>query len=95
MENIRNIISIAFILYCNMLAAQTILFEKSYGAAAWDTLHTVEQTTDGGFIMSGVSNGPAPIRSYFIKTNSKGDTIWTKEYPFDLIIALEWLSPKQ
>jgi hypothetical protein len=46
-----------------------VKFIKKYGVSSCGA----RQTSDGGYIMAGVNGG-------FIKTNSYGDTIWTKSY---------------
>src|ERR1035437_4380984 len=42
----------------------------------------VEQTSDGGYIMSGelADQNAVDVYGYLIKTNSSGDTLWTKKY---------------
>lgn len=47
----------------------------------------VQQTSDGGYIIAGVTRFPEPrgFDIWLIKTNSKGDTLWTKIYGGDYI----------
>ena len=55
------------------------LWTKSYGDNRKDDSYCVQQTFDNGFIISGIRNyGTNDDRAYIIKTNSIGDTIWTK-----------------
>jgi len=44
--------------------------------------NSIKQTSDGGFIIagSGGSAGGSPKKVYLIKTDSNGDTLWTKSY---------------
>lgn len=55
---------------------------RSYGGVNDDYLHAVKQTADGGFIMTGVTNsiGVSTENMYVIRTNSIGDTLWTRSY---------------
>jgi hypothetical protein len=52
------------------------LWTKTYGSAGEDHGNSVQQTSDGGFIVSGTIRGDV----YLIKTDSLGDTLWTKTY---------------
>ena len=57
------------------------LWTKTYGGAGDDAGESVEQTKDGGFIVAGTTNSFSHlIQVYLIKTNSSGDTLWTKTY---------------
>lgn len=58
-----------------------ILWEKYYGGPNYEIGNSVKQTPDGGYIMLGITysygvNGDA----YLVKTNSTGDTLWTKRF---------------
>ncbi len=54
------------------------LWTKTYGSIYYDYGYSVKQTSDGGYIITGMSN--FGNRIYLIKTNSIGDTLWTKAY---------------
>lgn len=58
---------------------------KTYGGSDWDFGNCVEQTTDGGYIICGgtYSYGEGDEDYYLIKTNSIGDTLWTKTFGGD------------
>lgn len=63
-----------------------ILFTKSYGGTGWDEGFSIAQTRDNGYIIAGetkVLSGSSAEDFYLIKTNSLGDTLWTKTYAFD------------
>ncbi|KKK64030.1 hypothetical protein LCGC14_2988330, partial [marine sediment metagenome] len=70
-----------FCIFPHIISAQ-ITFEKTYGGSNQDYGSSVEQTTDGGYIIAGrtssfdIANGDV----YLIKIDSIGDTIWTKTY---------------
>ena len=55
---------------------------KTYGGTNWDFGNCVEQTSDGGYIICGstYSYGNGDADYYLIKTNSMGDTMWTKTF---------------
>ncbi|MDP3682575.1 MAG: T9SS type A sorting domain-containing protein, partial [Ignavibacteria bacterium] len=58
------------------------LWLKSYGNPNQDEGRYVQQTTDGGYIITGFTEFPAPRGSdiWLLKTDYKGDTLWTKTY---------------
>jgi len=69
--------------------AKVITFEKTYGGWSHDEGYDVQPTTDGGYIVVGFTDSYlagyaadiTPARQvYLIKTNSHGDTLWTKAY---------------
>ncbi|MFZ4523858.1 MAG: T9SS type A sorting domain-containing protein [Bacteroidales bacterium] len=55
------------------------LWAKIYGDNRVEDSYCVQETYDNGFIISGMRRyGTNDDRAYIIKTNSIGDTIWTK-----------------
>jgi hypothetical protein len=59
-----------------------LLWTHTYGGTHEDYSSSVEQTTDGGYIVVGHTNSfVVSVRKvYLIKTNSSGDTLWTHFY---------------
>ena len=57
-------------------------WSKTYGGVDYDKGHVIQETTDGGFIIGGETKsfGVGYFDIYLIKTNSIGDTSWTKTY---------------
>jgi hypothetical protein len=55
---------------------------RTYGGIENDGGNSVNQTTDGGYIITGYTYPFGVLSSdvYLIKTNSSGDTAWTKTY---------------
>jgi hypothetical protein len=57
------------------------LWTKTYGGDQSDYAHSVQQTTDGGFIIGGYTHSFGPWTDfYLVKTDSNGDTLWTRIY---------------
>ena len=59
-----------------------VTWSKTYGGSDWDFAYSIEQTTDGGYIITGgtYSYGKGGEDMYLVKINSVGDTLWTKTY---------------
>ncbi len=54
---------------------------KTYGGSDGDGGYSVQQTTDGGYIIGGYTrSGVDPDRIYLIKTDSLGNLEWEKTY---------------
>jgi len=61
------------------------LWTKTYGGVRSDVGFSVQQTTDGGYIIVGMTNSFGAgilgrLDVYLIKTDNNGDTLWTKTY---------------
>ncbi len=58
------------------------LWTRTYGGKSDDYAWAVQQTSDGGYIIVGVTNSFGVIFDdiYLIKTDKKGDILWTKIY---------------
>jgi hypothetical protein len=57
-----------------------LLWSRTFGGTNYDQAWFVQQTTDGGYIISGTTEsfGAGPNDAYLIKTDANGDTLWTK-----------------
>ena len=76
-------IRILFTLHiCILSIYAQVTFEKTYGGSSSDIGIAVAQTTDGGYIVVGYTSsyGAGGNDVYLIKTDSLGDTLWTKTY---------------
>jgi hypothetical protein len=59
------------------------LWTRTYGGSGDDRGYSVQQTSDGGYIIAGYSfsfTASSFADVYLIKTNSGGDTLWSKTY---------------
>lgn len=59
------------------------LWERTYGGDDYDWGSSIQQTTDGGYIVFGTSSpddNPYQYDAYLIKIDAIGDTIWSKRY---------------
>jgi len=58
------------------------LWTKIYGGEDWDWGNSIQQTTDGGFIITGATYSPQTQTGdvYLIKTDENGDSLWTRTY---------------
>ncbi|MFQ5868818.1 MAG: T9SS type A sorting domain-containing protein, partial [Candidatus Zixiibacteriota bacterium] len=58
------------------------LWSRTYGGSSGDWGNSVEQTSDGGYIIAGgtQSFGAGLHDFYLVKTDSSGDTLWTHTY---------------
>ena len=59
-----------------------LLWAKTYGGAGEEQPRFANQTTDGGFIISGytTSFGAGDLDAYLIKTDNSGNITWSKAY---------------
>jgi len=58
------------------------LWTRTYGGLDFDIGYSVQQTSDGGYVVAGTTNsfGPWSGNVYLVKTDSIGDTLWTRVY---------------
>lgn len=58
------------------------IWAKTFGGGEWESARSVQQTPDGGYILCGSSSsfGSAVRSVYLIRTNSDGESLWTRTY---------------
>ncbi len=80
----KKLLSLLAIAHCLNAIGQTTTFQKVYGGSGikQDYAYDMHKTSDGGYILGGMTeNYPTGVRrSYLIKTDVNGDTLWTSIY---------------
>jgi hypothetical protein len=63
-------------------ASGDVVWQKTYGGGGWDEARSIQQTTDGGYIVSGTtwSFGAGGYDFWVLKLNASGDVVWQKTY---------------
>jgi hypothetical protein len=79
----RHFTLVILMLTCGLVlapAAQGSTWLKTYGGDMDEWCFSMQQTTDGGFILTGYTNsfGPGKDNGYLMKLDAEGDTLWTK-----------------
>ena len=76
------LIAVFCLLQPSTRALAQITFERTYGRVNYDVGNSVEQTSDRGYIVAGMAftRETWSYDVYLIKTDSLGDTLWTRTY---------------
>jgi len=56
------------------------VWTRTYGGSADEYAESVQQTTDGGYVIAGWTFDLGDYDVYLIKTDANGDTLWTRTY---------------
>lgn len=58
------------------------LWTRTYGGANWDVGYSVQETSDGGYIVAGLTEsfGAGSFDIYLLKVDSLGNTLWTRTH---------------
>jgi uncharacterized delta-60 repeat protein len=58
-----------------------VTWQKTYGGSNWDDTDSIQQTSDGGFIVAGSTNSYGGYADcWVLKLNNTGNVIWQKTY---------------
>lgn len=78
----KQFLVLVYLLSASLYSSAQITFQKTYGGSGSDAGYYVQQTNDGGYIITGYTQsfGVGYTSVYLIKTNIYGDTLWTKTY---------------
>jgi hypothetical protein len=70
-----------------MAQAPDTLWTRTYGGQQDDIGYCIKQTTDGGYIIAGITSsfGVSQTDAYLVKIDDQGDTLWTKTFGDSLI----------
>lgn len=77
------ICSLVCAIYCTFSSARSpdIIWLRTYGDIGWDEAFSVQQTNNCGYIITGfTSRGTNLQEIWLLKTDSLGDTLWTKTF---------------
>jgi len=71
-----------------------MVWEKTYGGNDYDLAYSIQQTTDGGYIVAGWTNsfGAGESDFYIIKPDENGNKVWEKTYggnDYDLAYSIQ------
>jgi uncharacterized delta-60 repeat protein len=71
-----------FALFTEYAYAQIVKYAKTYGGTNSERLYSVQQTSDGGYIVAGRTRsfGAGNYDIFLIKTNASGNVQWAKTY---------------
>jgi hypothetical protein len=80
--NVFTIFYLALTTYCLADNPPDTLWTRVYGGTNPDACWALQQTSDGGYILGGQTSsfGVQAIDFYLVKTDSVGDTLWTRTY---------------
>jgi len=84
MKNLITILTACLITINTIPMVSGQVFQKTFGEAGNEKANSIQQTLDGGFIITGVTDNLAPTADvYLLKTDANGDTLWTKTFGGD------------
>lgn len=71
-------------LFASCVLAQPIdsLWSRTFGGTDWDECYSVQQTSDGGYILAGytASFGSGSRDFWLVKTDESGDSLWSRTF---------------
>jgi len=63
-------------------SSSNVEWQKTYGGSEWDRAHSIQQTSDGGYIVAGCTEsfGAGWDDSWVLKLDQSGNVLWQKTY---------------
>jgi hypothetical protein len=76
------VLTVILLLTCNFFSSGQSSFQKTFGGGDQDAGYSVKQVPGGGYIVAGATKSFVMEQggAYLIRTNSSGDTLWTRTY---------------
>lgn len=67
---------------CRMDSSGNVIWLQTWGDTLYDIAYSYAPTSDGGFIVCGLTQeaAPADFDAFLIRTDASGDTLWTRQY---------------
>lgn len=66
-------------------------WEKTFGGALWDSIHSIQQTADGGYVAAGIHYPPGGSQeAWVLKLNGNGQVDWQYAYGRDFFSDGAW-----
>jgi hypothetical protein len=66
-------------------SAGTVIWTKTFGLTGNESANCISAVHDGGFIIGGNTESYGSLHGYGIRTDSNGDTLWTKAYDIGIV----------
>jgi hypothetical protein len=75
-------LSVSLVALFTEYAHAQVRFARTYGGASGDRANSVQQTSDGGYILAGVTQsfGAGSADAFLVKTYANGNVQWAKTY---------------
>jgi hypothetical protein len=76
------LLSVSLVAIFTEYAHAQVRFARTYGGTSYEHAYSVQQTSDGGYIVAGFTNsfGAGGWDAFLIKTDAYGNVQWTKTY---------------
>jgi len=76
----RKVSAITFLIYFTSFLSLNAQWAKTYGGSEDDCAYSIQQTSDGGYIVAGDTFGLGSGDIWILRLNSGGDIEWQKTY---------------